>query len=121
MNIKTIREKYPQYSDLTDKKLVDALHAKFYKDIPIKQFYAKVGFVETTPIKSINSTQSNINNTQVIQNQSQNFKTANGWRVPLTDLLAFFPSKNHSLSFGLRLLTRQAQNSFFRCNFFVSA
>jgi len=49
MSITTIREKYPQYSDLTDKQLVDALHDKFYKDIPIKQFYATVGLVHKKP------------------------------------------------------------------------
>lgn len=43
MNIIKFREKYPQYSDLSDKQLADALHEKFYKDIPIKQFYRDVG------------------------------------------------------------------------------
>ena len=46
MNITTIREKYPQYSDLSDKQLVDAIHKKFYKDIPIKKFYETVGLTQ---------------------------------------------------------------------------
>ena len=50
MNISTIREKYPQYNDLSDKQLVDALHKKFYKDIPINQFYEKVGLIQSISI-----------------------------------------------------------------------
>ena len=50
MNITTIREKYPQYNDLSDKQLVDALHEKFYKDIPIHQFYEKVGLIQSSSI-----------------------------------------------------------------------
>jgi hypothetical protein len=46
MNIQTIREKYPQYYDLSDKQLADAIHNKFYSDMPINQFYAKIGFQE---------------------------------------------------------------------------
>jgi hypothetical protein len=44
MNIQDIRQKYPQYNDLPDKELVDGLHSKFYSDIPVNDFYQKVGF-----------------------------------------------------------------------------
>ena len=41
--IAEIREKYPQYADMPDAALADALHSKFYSDIPKPDFYAKVG------------------------------------------------------------------------------
>ena len=43
MNISDVRQQFPQYSDLSDKQLADALHAKFYPDLPLDDFYAKVG------------------------------------------------------------------------------
>jgi hypothetical protein len=43
MNIKEIREKYPQYSDLSDVQLADALHKKHYSDLPRNEFFLKVG------------------------------------------------------------------------------
>ena len=44
MNIRQIRAQYPQYSDLSDKQLADALHAKFYSDLPIQDYYSRIGF-----------------------------------------------------------------------------
>jgi hypothetical protein len=46
--IAEIREKYPQYSDMPDAALADALHSKFYADIPKTDFYAKIG-LSTAP------------------------------------------------------------------------
>jgi|TARA_R100000482_G_C5127845_1_gene149851 hypothetical protein len=43
ITIQEVRQKYPQYTDLTDKQLVDALHSKYYSDIPIDDFYNQVG------------------------------------------------------------------------------
>ena len=43
MNIAQVRAQYPQYSDLSDKQLADALHAKFYSDLPLNDFYSKIG------------------------------------------------------------------------------
>ena len=42
MDIKEIRAKYPQYSDIPDEKLLQGLHAKFYSDIPYEQFSSKI-------------------------------------------------------------------------------
>ena len=42
--IAEIREKYPQYADMPDAALADALHSKFYADMPKTDFYAKIGF-----------------------------------------------------------------------------
>ena len=41
--IQEVRQKYPQYNDLTDNQLAGALHKKFYSDVPIGQFYASIG------------------------------------------------------------------------------
>lgn len=47
MNIKEIRQQYPQYNDLSDQQLADSLHNKFYSDLPKEQVYQKLGL--TTP------------------------------------------------------------------------
>lgn len=72
MNIQTLREKYPQYNDLSDKQLADAIHNKFYSDIPINQFYAKIGIEQSKPQSNITSQpQQNSNYTQ--SQQSNNY------------------------------------------------
>ena len=38
-----VRAQYPQYSDLSDDQLSDALHKKFYSDIPQDEFREKLG------------------------------------------------------------------------------
>jgi hypothetical protein len=38
-----VRSQYPQYNDMPDVALADALHQKFYADIPKDQFYKQVG------------------------------------------------------------------------------
>src|SRR5687768_14833923 len=43
-----IRQKYPQYSDMSDGALADALHKKFYSDMPRGDFDAKIGVQSTT-------------------------------------------------------------------------
>jgi len=37
------RKQYPQYDDMSDKDLADALHSKYYSDIPIDDYYSQVG------------------------------------------------------------------------------
>ena len=41
--IADIRQKYPQYSDMSDVQLADALHRKHYSDLPKEEFYSKIG------------------------------------------------------------------------------
>ena len=48
MDIKEIREKFPQYSDLSDAQLADALYQKFYSDMPRDQFLSKIGMSAPT-------------------------------------------------------------------------
>jgi hypothetical protein len=47
--IAEIRTKYPQYSDMSDAALADALHKKFYADIPRADFDARVGLKPAAP------------------------------------------------------------------------
>ena len=42
-NIAEIRQQYPQYSDMSDTAFADAMHSKFYADIPKQDFYVKLG------------------------------------------------------------------------------
>lgn len=43
MNIQEIRQKYPQYDDLSDEQLLQGLHAKHYSDMPYEQFAGSLG------------------------------------------------------------------------------
>ena len=43
MNIQQIRQKYPQYDDISDAQLAAALHQKFYADMPRAEFDRKIG------------------------------------------------------------------------------
>lgn len=43
MDIKTIREKYPEYQDVNDLELAQGLHKKFYSDMPFNDFAQKIG------------------------------------------------------------------------------
>ncbi len=42
-SIAEIRQKYPQYSDMSDAALAGALHRKFYSDMPRQEFDMKIG------------------------------------------------------------------------------
>lgn len=43
--IAEVRAKYPQYNDLSDDDLANALHKKFYSDMPEADFKAKIGLM----------------------------------------------------------------------------
>jgi hypothetical protein len=47
--IAEVRSKYPQYADMPDAALADALHKKFYADIPRAEFDAKIGLTPAAP------------------------------------------------------------------------
>jgi hypothetical protein len=47
--IAEVREKYPQYSDMSDADLASALHRKFYADMPKADFDAKLGLKAEAP------------------------------------------------------------------------
>jgi hypothetical protein len=46
MKISEIRQQYPQYDELSDKELANALHNKFYPEMPISDFYERVGLAK---------------------------------------------------------------------------
>lgn len=43
MNLADFRRQHPEYNDLSDRDLADALHAKYYADVPRDQFDQQVG------------------------------------------------------------------------------
>lgn len=48
ITIADIRQKYPQYADLSDQQLADSLHQKYYNDMPIADFYKKINFKQSS-------------------------------------------------------------------------
>jgi len=48
ITIDQVREKFPQYKDLSDEQLAQGLHKKFYADMPYDQFSTKVGLKKET-------------------------------------------------------------------------
>jgi hypothetical protein len=48
-SIAEIRAQYPQYNDMSDQQIADALHAKFYSDMPRQEFDAKIGLTAEAP------------------------------------------------------------------------
>ena len=47
MNIQEIRQKYPQYQDMTDSELASSLRQKYYPDMPESEFNASIGLQDT--------------------------------------------------------------------------
>lgn len=47
--IAEIRQKYPQYGDLSDAQLADKLYSKFYSDMPREEFNQKIGLSVAAP------------------------------------------------------------------------
>ena len=56
-NLTEIRAQYPQYADIPDVALADALHKKFYADIPRAEFDVKIGLQPATPQKELTAGQ----------------------------------------------------------------
>jgi hypothetical protein len=48
LTIEQVRQQYPQYGDLSDDQLAQALHKKYYSDMPFDTFAGKIGY-STTP------------------------------------------------------------------------
>ena len=48
MQLSEFRANNPQYSDMTDKDLANSLHRKFYSNMPLDDFYQKIGY---TPVR----------------------------------------------------------------------
>lgn len=43
VTMQEVRQKFPQYDDMSDEDLAGALHKKFYSDMPIEDFQTKIG------------------------------------------------------------------------------
>lgn len=52
LTMKEVRDKYPNYNDLSDEQLADSLHAKHYSDMPKEEFYSKIGLQENKSLGS---------------------------------------------------------------------
>ena len=44
MSMDQVRERFPEYDDMDDMTLANAIHGRYYSDVPIAEFYAQVGF-----------------------------------------------------------------------------
>ena len=44
LTINDVREKFPQYKDLSDEQLAQGLHKKYYADMPFDDFSTKIGY-----------------------------------------------------------------------------
>jgi hypothetical protein len=42
-DIQELRQKYPQYSDMSDEQFAQGFHDKYYSDIPFEEFSTKIG------------------------------------------------------------------------------
>jgi hypothetical protein len=47
--IQEIRQKYPQYKDMSDEQLAHGLHDKYYADMPFDDFASRIGLKSQTP------------------------------------------------------------------------
>lgn len=50
LSISQVREKFPQYNDLSDEQLAQGLHKKYYSDMPFDAFSQKIG-LKSAPAK----------------------------------------------------------------------
>jgi hypothetical protein len=55
-----IRQQYPQYEDMSDRQLADALYSKHYSDMPRADFDQKVGLAPAQTPNAIQSAQSGL-------------------------------------------------------------
>ena len=74
-SIDEIRSQYPQYSDLSDTQLADALHAKYYSDIPKTEFDRQLienkrAALEAAHTQSLLNPQANERNIPAVLGQS---------------------------------------------------
>ncbi len=52
MDLTTFRQHYPAYADVPDQPLAEALHKKFYSDMPFDDFAGKIGLTLPDPASS---------------------------------------------------------------------
>jgi hypothetical protein len=54
-DIQELRQKYPQYSDMSDEQFAKGFHDKFYSDIPFEEFSQKIGLAKPQAKVSVES------------------------------------------------------------------
>lgn len=48
-----VRQKYPQYNDMSDEALAKALHQKFYSDMPFDDFANRIGYSQPSVLRQV--------------------------------------------------------------------
>lgn len=56
LTIEGVRQQYPQYGDLSDGQLAQALHKKYYSDMPFDTFAGKIGYAQPPAPKDYDPT-----------------------------------------------------------------
>jgi len=49
MTIESVRQKFPQYNDLSDEQLAQGIHKKYYSDMAFEDFSKKIGYGKQEP------------------------------------------------------------------------
>jgi len=47
VSMQEVRKKYPEYNNMNDKDFVDAIHQRFYTNMPKEEYYSKIGFEDS--------------------------------------------------------------------------
>lgn len=92
MNIAEIREKYPQYNDLSDEELAKGLHAKFYSDMDFGEFSNKIGLAPQLNLTEEQKAQIKANRDEYERKQAERDKDQ--WFVSLVENKQDDPLKN---------------------------
>lgn len=95
--IAEVRAKYPQYNDLSDEALANALHKKFYSDMPEADFKAKIGLMpESDTSKNLRSDLS-----AITQNPAKaQYDALPGWQKPLVAASDIVDLTANGLTYG---------------------
>lgn len=96
MTLKDIRQKYPDYDDMSDEQLADAIHQKHYSDLPKEKVYEKLGLGE-----------GNSKPLELELTKSAEPKETTGWRGLAGDTIKML---GHSLKNGVGFLSRAPAN-----------
>ena len=92
MNIAEIRQKYPQYNDLSDEELAKGLHKKFYSDMDFGEFSNKIGLTPQLNLTDEQKAQIKANRDEYERKQAERDKDQ--WFVSLVENKQDDPLKN---------------------------
>lgn len=92
MNIAEIRQKYPQYNDLSDEELAKGLHKKFYSDMDFGEFSNKIGLTPQINLTPEQKAQIKANRDEYERKQAERDKDQ--WFVSLVENKQDDPLKN---------------------------